>query len=518
MTTRERSDRKGIESRGEEPEHPELVIGLVAAVGTPLELVQTSIRDQLEKRRYTTDVLRLSDYTQSFSLAVGRDRGDEADRIDAAMTRGNEARTKTDRNDILSLAAIADIHNRRGDEAGPLPRQAFLLRQLKRPEEVQLLRRTYGEGFVLLGVYCRRSERERNLKKQGIHEDRVQDLIARDEHEAMTGGQALRETYHLADLFIEAGDDIEAAKQGLARMLDLLFGLGLFTPTRAEYGMFHAHAASLRSAQLGRQVGAALLSPEGDLISVGTNEVPKSGGGLYWEGDSLDSRDHQRGQDSSDQARVDILVEVLDIVDPEWSDAPPEERQRLLSDRLKRLRSTRIASLTEFGRAVHAEAEAIVSAARRGVSTAGSELYCTTFPCHVCAKHIVAAGMTTVTYIEPYPKSRALDLHEDSISLEDEEKNKVVFRPFVGVAPRAFERLFSMRDADGSRIERKDDAGAPILDRVHMRSRMPYFSALQKESTVASQLTELTPKEERRWPRSSSETPPTRGGGSSGRG
>ena len=288
--------------------------------------------------------------------------------------------------------------------------------------------------------------------------------------------------------------------------------------TKAEYGMFHAHAASLRSAQLGRQVGAALLSPEGDVISVGTNEVPKSGGGLYWEGDSPDSRDHRRGQDSSDQARVEILVEILDIVDSEWTDTPPEEKQRVLADRLERFRSTRITSLTEFGRAVHAEAEAIVSAARRGVSTAGSELYCTTFPCHVCAKHIVAAAMTTVTYIEPYPKSRALDLHEDSISLEDEKGNKVVFRPFVGVAPRAFERLFSMRDADGGTIERKNHAGAPILDRVHMRSRMPYFSALQKESIVASKLTELTPKEERRWPRSSSEIPPTRDGGSSGRG
>lgn len=49
-----------------------------------------------------------------------------------------------------------------------------------------------------------------------------------------------------------------------------------------------------------------------------------------------------------------------------------------------------------------------------------------------------------MTCIEPYPKGRALDLRDDSISLEDEQDGKVVFRPFVGVAPRAFERLFSM--------------------------------------------------------------------------
>ena len=45
--------------------------------------------------------------------------------------------------------------------------------------------------------------------------------------------------------------------------------------------MFHAHAASLRSAQLGRQVGAALLSDLGDVIAVGANEVPR------FRGDSI---------------------------------------------------------------------------------------------------------------------------------------------------------------------------------------------------------------------------------------
>lgn len=109
-----------------------------------------------------------------------------------------------------------------------------------------------------------------------------------------------------------------------------------------------------------------------------------------------------------------------------------------------------------------------------------------------------AAGIKTVTYIEPYPKSRALDLHQDSISLEDEREGKVVFRPFVGVAPRAYERLFSMTSWDGSRVQRKDDAGVPILDRVCLRFRMPYLSALQRESLAAKELIELTPKEERR--------------------
>ncbi|MFD2579396.1 deaminase [Novosphingobium colocasiae] len=53
-----------------------------------------------------------------------------------------------------------------------------------------------------------------------------------------------------------------------------------------------------------------------------------------------------------------------------------------------------------FSRSVHAEMEAIVSVARIGKgSTVESTLYTTTFPCHNCARHIVAAGITRVVFL-----------------------------------------------------------------------------------------------------------------------
>ena len=55
--------------------------------------------------------------------------------------------------------------------------------------------------------------------------------------------------------------------------------------------MFQAAAAMRRSAELGRQVGAAICTKAGDVVTVGTNEVPKAGGGLYWEGDEPDARE-----------------------------------------------------------------------------------------------------------------------------------------------------------------------------------------------------------------------------------
>src|SRR5690554_7068769 len=42
---------------------------------------------------------------------------------------------------------------------------------------------------------------------------------------------------------------------------------------------------------------------------------------------------------------------------------------------------------------------AISDAARNGLKIKEAVLYCTTFPCHICAKHIIAAGIRRVVYI-----------------------------------------------------------------------------------------------------------------------
>jgi Cytidine and deoxycytidylate deaminase zinc-binding region len=110
-------------------------------------------------------------------------------------------------------------------------------------------------------------------------------------------------------------------------------------------------------------------------------------------------------------------------------------------------------NLLEFLRAVHAEMAALMCAARRGVAVDGCTLFTTTFPCHECARHIVAAGIARVVFVEPYPKSRALDLYDDSIEIDGGCGGKVPFEAYVGVAPRAFMRFFGApkRRSDGKR-------------------------------------------------------------------
>jgi dCMP deaminase len=54
------------------------------------------------------------------------------------------------------------------------------------------------------------------------------------------------------------------------------------------------------------------------------------------------------------------------------------------------------------GRASHAEMNAILQAARIGLSVHAANLYCTHFPCPMCARMIVQVGLVSVTFIE-YP-------------------------------------------------------------------------------------------------------------------
>lgn len=234
--------------------------------------------------------------------------------------------------------------------------------------------------------------------------------------------------------------------------------------------MFMAFNSSIRSSDLSRQVGA-IIARDQQILATGANDTPKFGGGQYWSevdpatgevNDTEDGKDFTRDKDSNKAAQQEMIKEIASaLIDK--SLAVEEKRQELESV----LGQSKISDLTEFGRVVHAEMEAMLSCARIGIKTVGASLYCTTFPCHNCAKHIIGAGITRVVYVEPYPKSRALDLHSEAISLKtsldaQSEQNRVTFEPFTGVGARRFLDLFSMSLGGGSKLKRKDQQGTTV--------------------------------------------------------
>lgn len=186
-----------------------------------------------------------------------------------------------------------------------------------------------------------------------------------------------------------------------------------------------------------------------------------------------------RGEDSNAIQKRAIIDSILDSIPAE-----------MLTELEPIIRKSKIKDITEYGRVVHAEMEALLSSARSGISTVGGELYCTTFPCHNCAKHIIAAGIGRVVYVEPYPKSKALEFHSDSISLGRDSKN-VVFEPFIGVGPRSFFNLFSTNLGSGYPVTRKSDDGL-IVDwseaDAKLRTQMLPCSYMDRETIAATLL------------------------------
>jgi deoxycytidylate deaminase len=231
---------------------------------------------------------------------------------------------------------------------------------------------------------------------------------------------------------------------GITRFLELVFGNPIITPTADEHAMFLAYSASLRSGALGRQVGAVVVSADDDVIAVGANDTPRFGGGQYWPGPD-DRRDARQGHDSNATQCSKIVRDIAERL--ELAGVLRKEEQATTRAMVEQaIRESRLLEITEHGREVHAEMEALLAAARSGGRTRVSTIYTTTFPCHNCAKHIVGAGVSRVVFVEPYPKSKAIELHADAVTFEESERgNKVLLDPFVGVGPRRYLDLFSLR-------------------------------------------------------------------------
>jgi deoxycytidylate deaminase len=497
-------------------ERPEIVIGLVGALGTELEAVSISIQKILSELNYKSIEVKPSALLRDLPnglINIKLIEEPARERLQSYMDAGNDLRKQMNRGDALSRLVVTAIRDKRyglndsiSDEEErsnkPLNSHAFIIRSLKHPDEVKMLRKVYGPSFFLISAYAPRQARQENLARRlSSSQNRMRpegfegaalELIERDEEELGDPlGQHVRKTFWRGDAHVDARD-IAHMETDIRRLVQIWFGHPFHTPTPDEYMMFCAQATAYRSASMGRQVGAIIASPDGTILATGANEVPKAGGGQYWHGDANDARDHVSGHDSSDVMRHDLLGDILRRLMKLEHMAEKNVNQlveELLYGDNPIMQAAEFNALTEFQRPVHAEMAAITEAARRGVSIAGATLFATTFPCHGCARHIVASGIKRVVYIEPYVKSLARTLHSDSISIDQGCINdgRVQFEPFVGLAPSRYMEFFPMG-------QRKDDHGkAVVWNGNSALPRVGYWSSLLSqvnEQSVATQVME----------------------------
>lgn len=495
----------------------ELVIALIGPVASGVSTVAAMLKQKLQSD-YSYDVpeiIKVSDFiSQNASrVAAPLDTDSLAGRISSYQEAGNRLR-EAQGNSILARLAIKKISTTRHSdgfvhvktEGGeikdvPIPKKrVHIIDSLKHPDEINLLREVYGNIFWVIGVSAADHVREKRLVSLGIERPQIHKILQRDMGERAEFGQKVRKAFASADFFIrndsENSDNIH---ESLDRFLEVLFGVGVRNPTVEESAMFHAATAASKSACLSRQVGAALVDDQGELISVGWNDVPKFGGGLYSENNSdgvLDNRCYKwrnkicHNDNRKGQIEEKIVKGIKSELAKKAANAPLVQGQKqvplILSDEeiIRAIGDAGISSLIEFSRAIHAEMAAILAVARdKRHSLQDSMMVVTTYPCHNCARHIVAAGVKSVVYIEPYEKSLAVELHPDAISEDERDANRVHFKQFQGFAPRHILDLFARkaeRKIAGRAIEVSKSDAMPIYRR-HLDSFTVYEDKIVHE-------------------------------------
>ena len=148
--------------------------------------------------------------------------------------------------------------------------------------------------------------------------------------------------------------------QGLARSYD-----EMKRPSWEEYFMDITHMVKSRSTCLRRHIGAVIVKDK-NILATGYNGSP-----------------------SGTQHCLDIgcLREKMNV--------PSGERHELC-------------------RALHAEQNAIIQAAKHGISIEGADLYCTNLPCLICSKMIINAGLRKVYYEGDYPDPLSKEMLEEA--------------------------------------------------------------------------------------------------------
>lgn len=463
---------------------PEIIIGLISRMGVEVPRVVSSITTEASKFGFKSHHLKLTKFLEEIDHGVSTVQKPVEQRYATYIDACNKARQKAGDGGFFAYLATQTIYSQRLDlQRGEHRGIVYIIDQLKRPEEVERLREIYGDSFIALSCHAPVEKRVQFItdKITGDHSgtgddefwrERAVELVDMDEAQDIFLGQAVRSAFPLADFILDASDRSEIA-DGISRLFRIMFGDPGISPTFAEYGNNIAAQAAYRSADLSRQVGAAIFDNRRKVVSLGCNEVPAAGGGTYWPSAKNDRRDHKIGYDANTLRKRGLVLNVVSLLKKSGSLSPDLEamddvklQEHLLADGTGILTDAEILDILEYGRALHAEMNAITDAARSNGSTQGTTLFVTTFPCHNCAKHIVGAGISSVYFLEPYPKSQVSKLYPDSIEIDpaNASNKMVIFKQFCGVTKRRF-HLFAkgkLKASDG-KVVNWEELGSQFL-------------------------------------------------------
>ncbi len=143
------------ENEGSSAPFPELIFGLVGAIGTDLDQVQETLGDCLRAVGYEPILISLAECLKELKREGDPKfpvipKKSSLDYYDKAIERGNYVRqTMESGHAVVSLGMLAIEEDRKSRKS---KKRAYLLHSLKRKEEVELLRSIYGPAAIIISV------------------------------------------------------------------------------------------------------------------------------------------------------------------------------------------------------------------------------------------------------------------------------------------------------------------------------------------------------------------------------
>ncbi|MFO9703139.1 deaminase [Legionella pneumophila serogroup 1] len=459
----------------------EIFIGVVAPLGTERKWFLKSLEEKFKSSGYQVIKISITDEIIKFT---GNDNRAYSFEYFVKMEICNELR-KEYSNGFLMGIVINRIRELRKNKNQKI---IYIIDQIKNVNEYNVLSHVYGLNYLQISLFSNESFRDGNLKtkfkndcvknlseykfkpnsikffdesnnarvtnlftdvSKGIFskfEDQIlpdvtHNLIKKDFHELVGdskfNGQQVSDLFHLSHYFFNLDDSKVNISKELNKFISLVEGNNEDYPTQDEFGMSLAFQVSVRSNfPNNRHIGAAILSPYGEVISVASIRAPcpSSNPTLF---DQYQVQDGYMVYKDKITQWKEFLNEHL----MKCNDLDLEERNKL-SDISNFLNDS-----LDFHPCTHAEIAAIIDAAKLGISVRKSTLYTTTFPCHLCAKEIINAGISKVIYLEAYPKSKNKELYPKLIDFDPSHTSSLLpFSFYSGVGPKRFMYVYSVKN------------------------------------------------------------------------
>src|SRR3954466_13558989 len=200
-----------------------MIFGIAGPIGVDIESICDSLSNAFKDVRYKTEVIHLTREMMNSEPATKPPRSSENNfytDISYKIKYANSLCEELGDASALAQVALRAIATRRAMLPGgklqvPVPSTAYIVRQLKRPDEISLLRKVYGKNFMLISAYGSPEQRVKLLEERLRHSlppsTATTDITAKAfeltsldaDEEGNDYGQHLRETFHLGDVFID---------------------------------------------------------------------------------------------------------------------------------------------------------------------------------------------------------------------------------------------------------------------------------------------------------------------------